>query len=84
MREQEEMRKPENVLKSFDSILIADNDNKEWLLSQLPFKVLTLKLLFRGSNYGWKPDRFHAICDDKGPTISIFKSKADRIFGGFT
>jgi hypothetical protein len=24
------------------------------------------------------------LCDDKGPTITIFKSKANRIFGGFT
>jgi hypothetical protein len=27
---------------------------------------------------------FHELCDDKGPTITIFKSKAERIFGGFT
>jgi hypothetical protein len=84
MREEEEMRKPENVLKSFDSILITDSKNKEWLLSQLPFKVITLKLLFRGSKHSWSPDKFHELCDDKGPTISIFKSKAKRIFGGFT
>jgi hypothetical protein len=55
----EEMSKPENVLKSFDSILITENDNKQWLLSQLPFKIITLKLLFRGSNHGWSPDNFH-------------------------
>jgi hypothetical protein len=80
----EEMSKPENVLKSFDSILITENDNKQWLLSQLPFKVITLKLLFRGSKHGWSPDKFHELCDDKGSTISIFKSKANRVFGGFT
>jgi hypothetical protein len=24
------------------------------------------------------------LCDDKGPTITIFKSKPGRVFGGFT
>jgi hypothetical protein len=28
--------------------------------------------------------KFHELCDDKGPTITIFKSKAARVFGGFT
>ena len=27
---------------------------------------------------------FHQLCDDKGPTITIMKSKAARVFGGFT
>ena len=44
----------------------------------------TETLLFRGSTHGWSPDKFHQLCDDKGPTITIFKSKADRVFGGFT
>jgi hypothetical protein len=27
---------------------------------------------------------FHLLCDNKGPTITIFKSKPGRVFGGFT
>jgi len=67
-----------------DSDLILSSENKEWLLSQLPQKVVTLTLLFRGTTHGWSPDKFHQLCDDKGPTITIFKSKAARVFGGFT
>jgi hypothetical protein len=28
--------------------------------------------------------KFHELCDNKGPTITIYKSKADMVFGGFT
>ena len=27
---------------------------------------------------------FHLKCDDKGPTITVIKSKAGKISGGFT
>jgi hypothetical protein len=50
----------------------------------LPWKVVNLTLLFRASTHGLSPSIFHELCDDKGPTITIFKSKADRVFGGFT
>jgi hypothetical protein len=56
---------------------------KQWLLSQLPMKVLTLTLLFSGSTHGWERSKFHELCDDKGPTITVMKSKAGRVFGGF-
>ena len=64
--------------------MILSNENKEWLLSHLPKKVVTLTLLFRGSIHGWHLSKFHQFCDEKGPTITIFKSKANRVFGGFT
>jgi hypothetical protein len=56
---------------------------KQWLLNQLPMKVVTLTLLFSGSTHGWKISKFHELCDDKGPTITVIKSKAGRVFGGF-
>jgi hypothetical protein len=46
-------------------------------------KVVTLTLLFSGSTHGWKPSKFHELCDEKGPTITVMKSKAGRVFGGF-
>ena len=30
------------------------------------------------------PSKFYGLCKNKGPTITIIKSKADNIFGGFT
>jgi hypothetical protein len=57
---------------------------KQWLLNQLPMKVLTLTLLYSGSTHGWDIEKFHELCDEKGPTITVMKSKASRVFGGFT
>ena len=57
---------------------------KQWLLNQLPMKVLTLTLLYSGSTHGWDDHKFHELCDEKGPTITVMKSKAGRVFGGFT
>ena len=56
---------------------------KQWLLNQLPMKVLTLTLLYSGSTHGWERSKFHELCDEKGPTITVIKSKAARVFGGF-
>jgi hypothetical protein len=46
-------------------------------------KVLTLTLLFSGTTHGWEISKFHELCDEKGPTITIMKSKAGKVFGGF-
>jgi hypothetical protein len=56
---------------------------KKWLLNQLPMKVVTLTLLFSGSTHGWERSKFHELCDEKGPTITVMKSKAGKVFGGF-
>jgi len=56
---------------------------KQWLLNQLPMKVLTLTLLYSGRTHGWDIEKFHELCDKKGPTITVMKSKASRVFGGF-
>ena len=79
-----EKTKHYKVLESLNSTLLPRSDIKEWLLSQLPYKVVTLTLLFRGSTHGWSRDKFHQLCDNKGPTIAIYKSKAQRVFGSFT
>jgi hypothetical protein len=64
-------------------MIILNSYMKQWLLNQLQIKVLTLNLLYSGSINGWSPYRFHELCDEKGPTIIIMKSKAGRVFGGF-
>ena len=43
-----------------------------------------LKLLYRGSIDGWAPLDFHRLCDNQGPTVTLIKSSAARISGGFT
>jgi hypothetical protein len=47
-------------------------------------KMLVTALLFRGSEHGWYAKDFHSRCDNKGPTISLFKVKDGECIGGFT
>lgn len=50
------------------------------LVNHLP----KLTLLYRGSRDGYKAARFHELCDNKGPTISLIRSKCSKVFGGYT
>ena len=45
----------------FDSEIILNNYIKQWLIKQVPMKVLTLTLLFSGSIHGWDPSKFHEL-----------------------
>ncbi len=38
----------------------------------------------RGTLHGFTADKFHELCDKKGPTLSVIKSKAGNVFGGYT
>lgn len=42
------------------------------------------KLIYQGSKHGWKVSDFHKNCDGKGPTLTVLKSSAGQVFGGFT
>ena len=40
---------------------------------------------YRGSRDGWMSQDFHKLCDDIGPTVSLFKIKENgQVVGGFT
>lgn len=41
-------------------------------------------LLYRGTRDTFKAARFHELCDNKGATISIIRSKCGKVFGGYT
>ena len=43
-----------------------------------------VNLLYRGSKDGWDASDFHRLCDKKGPTVTLVKSSAGRVSGGFT
>lgn len=47
-------------------------------------KRLVTVLLYRGSDDGWNHIDFHSRCDNKGPTISLFKVKNGDCIGGYT
>ena len=42
-----------------------------------------MKLLYRLSRDGSEPGDFHRLCDNKGPTITLFRSNNNRKFGGY-
>ena len=44
----------------------------------------SLELLYRGTRDGTQPEKFHNLCDDKGPTITLFKNEKGNIFGGYS
>ena len=42
-----------------------------------------MQLLYRGTRDGMSADAFHNRCNNKGPTISLFKNENGYIFGGY-
>jgi len=40
-------------------------------------------LLYRGSRDGYSAAKFHELCNNKGPTLSMIKSTTGYIFGGY-
>ena len=42
-----------------------------------------MELLYRGTRDGMSSKTFHNNCDNKGPTISLFKNEKGYIFGGY-
>jgi len=46
--------------------------------------ILEIKLLFQSSKDGDSYDTFFEKCGEKGPTLSVIKSKNNKKFGGFS
>ena len=42
-----------------------------------------MELLYRGTRDGMSGEAFHNKCNNKGPTISLFKNERGYIFGGY-
>jgi hypothetical protein len=47
-------------------------------------REFTIDLLMRGSLDGFRANRFHQLCDHKGPTLSIVESHLGFRGGGYT
>ena len=70
---------------AFDSTILRDcKRNKE-----LSNKIIEwtgckkFELLYRGTKDGSKSEIFHNKCDNKGPTVCLYKSEKGNIFGGY-
>ena len=66
------------------SQLVTTPDDEKWLISEIPYPILAVLLIYKGSRDGWTINKFHELCDRMGPTITIMKTKAGAICGGFT
>jgi hypothetical protein len=61
---------------------IINSEQRELLINWIGGNK-KFKLLYRASKDGYLADIFHAKCRDKGPTITIIKSRDGYIFGGY-
>ena len=68
-----------------ESVLLNQAPNKAYLVTMFEGQALDeTKLLFRATQDGFKSEDFHKICDNKGPTLTLVKTKNGCYFGGFT
>ena len=73
-----------DLIENLNDSLIIDNNNdynkllKNWIN---PNRNIKAELLYRLSRNGEKMLTFHQLCDNKGPTLTLFNTK-DNIKGG--
>lgn len=91
LKEKEEREDEKNVLlrliRMFKTIHQDHKKHFQYLAELLEYKTLNqlsqLNLLFRASEHNFSATKFHKFCDWKGPTISIFRSRTKKLFGGY-
>jgi len=66
-----------------ESVILPQAPNQEYLPTLFDGKKFQTKLLFRGSKDGFSSGQFHSLCDNKGPTLVLVKSRLGFYFGGF-
>ena len=69
----------------FDSIILKEEKKKNYFYKKMldwsGYKKF--ELIYRGSRDGMTIKKFHELCDNKGPTITLYKNDKN-IFGGYT
>jgi len=78
------------IYKSFnsfyiDSNILAESRREEEFLEKIYewHKYSKLDLLYRGTRDGSSSEVFHEKCDNKGPTLCLYKNEFGNIFGGY-
>ena len=69
-----------------ESLILKDNNDyltrlKNWIN---PYKNVDFKLLYRMSRDGESIKTFHRLCDNKGPTVTLYLLYDGNIIGGYT
>ena len=68
-----------------DSLILSQSNRSEEFLKKIYewTGYNDMELLYRGSRDGSTSKDFHDRCDNKGPTICLYKNDKDYIFGGY-
>jgi hypothetical protein len=67
------------------SIILKDlSKNNEYIKKLHEWtKSKKMELIYRATRDGTTPQKFHEFCDNKGPTIILFKNEKGNVFGGY-
>ena len=70
---------------NFDSIILNDLPKINEYIKKLHewTKSKKMELIYRATRDGTTPQKFHEFCDNKGPTIILFKNEKGNVFGGY-
>ena len=70
----------------FDSLLLNETNKCNECLNKIYEWTggKEMELLYRGTRDGMSGNAFHNKCNNKGPTISLFKNEKGYIFGGYS
>ena len=80
------MNESKRIIANLDSKIIKENGNyneslKNWIN---PSQKIKAELLYRLSDNGDSTLTFHDLCDNKGPTLTLFHVNDDNIVGIYT
>ena len=69
-----------------DSIILSESKRQEEFLEKIHewCGYSKYELLYRGTRDGDSSEVFHEKCDNKGPTICLYKNNSGNIFGGYS
>ena len=71
--------------KEIDSLILKETRNEKDFLKKI-FEFTNIKdieLIYRGTRDGMNSNSFHNKCDNKGPTICLYKNDKGHIFGAY-
>jgi hypothetical protein len=67
------------------STLWTQDEETNFMFSEVIPEGMTIELLYRGSRDGFNASSFHNKCDHNGTTLTVAKSNIyQRVFGGYT
>jgi len=90
LKEINELKEKVLIVSNLDkeSIIVQNKEDIELINSWVSlfghYKKIKFKKLYRAKEDGDKASDFHRLCDRKGPTLTIGKTRKGYIFGGFT